>query len=1033
MKKANYKRILARFYNAETQIISFDVFDTAVVRPFFKPGELFRFIDLYLMNNGISLPIKFSLNRIEAERDIRFNFKEDGFEKDPTLDGIYEKMAEITSLDPAVLEQLKKLEIDMEILLCEGNPTVQRIYKDALQSGKRVIFTSDSYLSADVIATLLRKSGYAEYEKLYVSCEWGATKKHGGLYPLVASDLGVSADAIFHLGDNLHADIRKAEEAGLKAILIPKAVELALHKESAYVNLWERPHSLPLPLRSFIAMGIHRANTDAEERTIPHNLYGENLEQFGYAGLGPALYAITAWICQRCVCLGIDHIFFLSRDGHLPYMAWKTMRLTEQYGITAEYLHISRKSIQPALFYTRDIIETAFSYKIDEYYTVDDFLQNRFDDDVIKVIVSMLERYGIDLKMRMMLVSDSIQSLFRENETLIKKIIRPCAEKTVAYYAEQFSGHENAAIFDVGKKGSFQVFLKDVLNINVHGLYVIGDTTINEHISHRDFSSFFPVTSIFKPYSVNAIIFESLLSSTMPSLRGVGVDNRMHYENDTLGPKQKDAIGTIHQGALKFIEDADIKFSPCYARYVFNPYEITTPLRKIWNYPADAGLLANVRHEDPLSSGKSRPMATYYSEKKTRPSSNPDLFPDLTKAVPGKNIVIYCPAMTRIPGGAERIAAFLSWRLREKGYFVAILTNGKKPGAPVYPLPERTPLLVSDCSIPNVRKLMRKLAPDAFLVLASGSVVARLEKAVRWLMIPTLLSERAAPEWSLATYWGNRPKEAYLETYARAARVILQLPEYAKFFPLLKRSNIRIIPNPIYPAPPEAQGMEKKNVIVCVARITLQQKHQDLLVEAFHLIAAEFPGWVIHLYGKEYGDEGSVLRALIRAKGLEDRVLFMGVTNDVYRVLGSASIFAFPSRFEGFPNALAEALASGLPSVGLRACPGVSTLLQDGHNGYLVEDNAEAFAAALKELMASPEKRKAMGERARQSTASYSPETISAMWESNIQWLIRQRKNPLSRCGPLVRLFFPFGKFVYQKTKNILSCIYLLICIKHNA
>lgn len=90
-----------------------------------------------------------------------------------------------------------------------------------------------------------------------------------------------------------------------------------------------------------------------------------------------------------------------------------------------------------------------------------------------------------------------------------------------------------------------------------------------------------------------------------------------------------------------------------------------------------------------------------------------------------------------------------------------------------------------------------------------------------------------------------------------------------------------------------------------------------------------------------------------------------------------------PSRWEGFPNALAEALAHGLPAVGFSECAGVNSLIQSGKNGLLASGNNDpmTLAKALQQLMASPDNRRDMGQEAIETVALYKPDAVFDQWE----------------------------------------------------
>jgi len=106
-------------------------------------------------------------------------------------------------------------------------------------------------------------------------------------------------------------------------------------------------------------------------------------------------------------------------------------------------------------------------------------------------------------------------------------------------------------------------------------------------------------------------------------------------------------------------------------------------------------------------------------------------------------------------------------------------------------------------------------------------------------------------------------------------------------------------------------------------------------------------------------------------------------TPDVSAEYRAADLFCLPSRWEGFPNALAEAMAHGLPAVGFRHCAGVNELILPGHNGQLADgnDDADTLAAVLGPLMLDSAARARMGMEARRITERYRPEKSFDDWE----------------------------------------------------
>jgi glycosyltransferase involved in cell wall biosynthesis len=112
------------------------------------------------------------------------------------------------------------------------------------------------------------------------------------------------------------------------------------------------------------------------------------------------------------------------------------------------------------------------------------------------------------------------------------------------------------------------------------------------------------------------------------------------------------------------------------------------------------------------------------------------------------------------------------------------------------------------------------------------------------------------------------------------------------------------------------------------------------------------------------GPRRAELEALVRARGLERHITFLGHREDVAQLLIEADVFALPSRSEAFPNGALEAMAAGLPVVA-SAVGGLLDLIEHGHTGLLAEPgNPEAFAAALRHLFTERATAACMGQRA---------------------------------------------------------------------
>lgn len=149
-----------------------------------------------------------------------------------------------------------------------------------------------------------------------------------------------------------------------------------------------------------------------------------------------------------------------------------------------------------------------------------------------------------------------------------------------------------------------------------------------------------------------------------------------------------------------------------------------------------------------------------------------------------------------------------------------------------------------------------------------------------------------------------------------------------------------------------------------VARLEEQKGHEDLLA-AVSKVRGEIPDLTVLLVGD--GSRGARLRALTQDLGLGQVVRFLGVRRDIPRILQALDVFLMPSRWEGIPLTILEAMGYGLPVISTMVGR-VPEIIQDGVNGRLTPvADPEALARAILELYREPGKRRQWGEQARRT------------------------------------------------------------------
>ena len=340
-----------RIADPSVHVVSFDVFDTLVVRPFWQPTDLFAVVwEKFRKRRGVEFEIDFMRLRTEAESVARQ--RSDG--ADVTLDFIYEMLADIAGWDGSFVDDVKTEEVRQEVAFCRARKTALDLVGYARNLGKRVVAVSDMYLPRSVIGRILEKEGFGVAEDdVFVSCETGRGKWNGALFPFVAERLGVASGAILHVGDNFQSDVEMARRAGLQALHLPRPADrmrtsigangrtLAriFSRESGLVDGFEARCFLGIRCRLAIAANFLYDNPFAHQARS--GTFGGDLVVFGYFALGMHLLGVADWIDDEVRERRLTGVHFLMRDGHLPRLAYERIH-GERVPAPCDEWHLNR-------------------------------------------------------------------------------------------------------------------------------------------------------------------------------------------------------------------------------------------------------------------------------------------------------------------------------------------------------------------------------------------------------------------------------------------------------------------------------------------------------------------------------------------------------------------------------------------------------------------------------------------------------------------------------------------------------------------
>jgi glycosyltransferase involved in cell wall biosynthesis len=348
-------------------------------------------------------------------------------------------------------------------------------------------------------------------------------------------------------------------------------------------------------------------------------------------------------------------------------------------------------------------------------------------------------------------------------------------------------------------------------------------------------------------------------------------------------------------------------------------------------------------------------------------------------------------------GGAEKVATALAnhW-VREPNEVMFILFD-EETQSPFFPLSDRVEIEYLGLLCPSagiregvgnnrkriqgLRQTIRAAKPDAVISFMDRTNVTTLF-ACFGLPIPVIVAERNDPA-------RNDPGLVWRllrrVTYRWAHAVVVQSEGFRNYFGPTLKDKVVVIPNPVLKPRYEKKNdnfNSKSPMILAIGKLH-RQKGFDTMLKAFAELAPKYPQWSIRILGE--GALRDELSDLAQKLDIADKVKMPGQVNDVGAYIEAAALFVMPSRYEGFPNALCEAMAGGLPVIVTDCSPSIKEIVQDGTNGIVVPVNdSAALNRKMDELMGDAELRAKLSEEGRKIVECFPIETIAKAWEGLI-------------------------------------------------
>lgn len=538
-------------------VISFDIFDTMIFRPFSLPEDVF-----YLMGDELGI-MDFKNIRIQAERDARTGRYVREGDGEIGIREIWDELEKETGISS---EQGQALEMAVEEKLCFANLFMLAVWRRLQALGKTLIAVSDMYLPETCIVRILEQAGFSGAKKIYISNEYHKSKADGKLYGEVLRDHGCS---MIHIGDNPHSDVRMARHSGLEVLPYPNVNKNAL--------LYRAFDMSPLVGSAYRGIVNSKLYAGLETYSMEYE-YG-----FVYGGLFVLGYCV--FIHDYCDANRIERVLFLSRDGDILKQVYDI--LYPEADVT--YAYWSRKAAAKleAAFDRHDYFRRFIYHKMNQGYSVGKIL-HAMELDFLGAGLTGALRPEDELTDKN---APLLRRFVEERWERVEDAYRGQNSAAKAYYAELLAGVSRAAAVDIGWAGSGAMTLKYLaerewkLPCEIIGL-IAGTNTV--HNAEPDAAEPFLQSGKLVPYLYSQkhnrdllkkhdpgkgynVFWELLLSSPTPQFQGFyegrkteGQENECQYQymeglNITLRFGGCDAnpegIRKIQRGILDFARE----------------------------------------------------------------------------------------------------------------------------------------------------------------------------------------------------------------------------------------------------------------------------------------------------------------------------------------------------------------------------------------------------------------------------------------------------------------------------------------------
>lgn len=509
------------------EIVSFDLFDTLVMRQTLYAEDIAAYVDRSLQEQGISIE-GFSQKRLESEKDLSKQMA-------PALKEIYEDMLSkpgCLGVGNVSAESLAELEWKIDFRFMVPREDVCRLFRETVSEGKKVYIVSDTYYSKNKLTEILRKCGITEYADILASSEYKTGKRQNLFDILRERERGKTC---LHVGDDVAADVESAHDKGFETCRLPSGLELM--ESVGYLGLAGHMDTLSERLKTGI-FSARLFNSPFQFENEDKSIGIRDAYDVGYLLCGPLISDFVLWFYGQVKRQQIKTIWFGARDGYL---------IQKMY---AHFMALRREEDRSVYFLTSRVAAIRSGMESDKDIQYVD--EMKFSGTLEE---SLKKRFGIDVKtIRDEKASGEEVGLRKYKKSILENAFH--ARNHYKRYIDQLGKQEGEiAFFDFVAKGTTQMYVQRLVKNPLKGLYFLQLERDLMRSRGVDADSFYggdetKTCAVFDDY----YILETLLTSPDPSVSGFDEKGQPVYEEETRTDKDRMCVERAQRGILDYFK-----------------------------------------------------------------------------------------------------------------------------------------------------------------------------------------------------------------------------------------------------------------------------------------------------------------------------------------------------------------------------------------------------------------------------------------------------------------------------------------------